>query len=84
MTLKDESFAERPEVKFVSKESFREEIDLLKNNFKFLKTQALNKRKWKYGLSTVIGLAVICFGVLSFFLYYNQVCHKLTKIMLCL
>ena len=73
MSLQDKSFAERPEVKFVSKESFREEIDLLRNNFKFLKSQALNKRKWKYGLGTCICLAVIGFGVVSFFLYHNQV-----------
>jgi hypothetical protein len=80
MTLQDKTFDQRPEVKFVSKESFREEIDLLKNNVKFLKSQALNKRKWLVSLIILFCLSVIGFGVLSFFLYHIQVRHKLDMV----
>ena len=72
MNLQDTNLDQKPEVKFVSKESFREEIDLLKNNVKFLKSQTFNKRKCIYGISLFVSINIICSGALGFLLYTSQ------------
>ena len=72
MSLQDTNLDQKPEVKFVSKESFRKEIDLLKNNVKFLKSQAFNKRQCIYGIGLFVSINIICLGALGFLLYTSQ------------
>ena len=49
---KDFGFELGPDSQFVSKEGFREEIDQIRNNFQFVRSQTFNKRQCKIGLDT--------------------------------
>jgi hypothetical protein len=73
---KDFGFELRPDSQFVSKEGFREEIDQIRNNFQFVRSQTFNKGQCKIGLSIFIILSIfshIFLGILLLQLKRNQV-----------
>eukprot|EP00092_Neocalanus_flemingeri_P007592 GFUD01008194.1.p1 GENE.GFUD01008194.1~~GFUD01008194.1.p1 ORF type:complete len:252 (+),score=49.96 GFUD01008194.1:24-758(+) len=57
---------------FVSKETFRDEIDQLKNNFKFVRSQTFNKRQFKIGLGFFIILSVVSYVALGVTLWMTK------------
>ena len=73
MPRRENNLELRPESQFVTKESFRGELDLLKNNLQFVKSQTFNKRQCTVGLVFFILLSVVANIVLGVFLYKNQV-----------
>ena len=78
MSRRDFEFALRPDSQFVSKEGFREELDQIKNNLQFVKSQTFNKRQCKVGLGLFILLSIISnifLGILLFNVYKHQVLH---------
>ena len=73
---KDFGFELGPDSQFVSKEGFREEIDQIRNNFQFVRSQTFNKRQCKVGLGIFIIVNIFSNIVLGFLLtqlYSNQV-----------
>ena len=75
MPTREENLELKPESLFVTKESFREELDLVKNNLKFVRSQTFNKRQCQGALGIFIILSVAANIVLGFLLYMNQVCN---------
>ena len=73
MPTREENLELKPESQFVTKESFREELDLVKNNLKFVRSQTFNKRQCQGALGIFIILSVAANIVLGFLLYKNQV-----------
>ena len=76
MSRRDLGLELRPDSQFVSREGFREELDQIKNNFQFLKSQTFNKRQCKMGLGLLIILSIFSYILLCVFLvrmYSSQV-----------
>ena len=65
----------KPNSQFVTKENFRQELDLAKNKLDFVKGQTFNKRQCIVGLG--FSLSAIANVVLGIYLYKNQVKYLL-------